>query len=76
MVGFVHFSNFFIPSEKYYKLQSCWITLYLLRSIVKAQKAELRFLDLPSGDVFTNTSRAVLPLIKRGSQLLFSRWRW
>ena len=21
MVGFVHFSNFFIPSEKYYKLQ-------------------------------------------------------
>ena len=29
MVGFVHFSNFFIPSEKYYKLQSCWITLYL-----------------------------------------------
>ena len=29
MVGFVHFSNFFIPSEKYYNLQSCWITLYL-----------------------------------------------
>ena len=28
MVGFVHFSNFLIPSEKYYKLQSCWITLY------------------------------------------------
>ena len=28
MVGFVHFSNFFIPSEKYYKLQSCWITLH------------------------------------------------
>ena len=28
MVGFVHFSNFFIPSEKYYKLQSCWIALY------------------------------------------------
>ena len=27
MVGFVHFSNFLIPSEKYYKLQSCWITL-------------------------------------------------
>ena len=30
MVGFVHFSNFLIPSEKYYKLQSCWITLYFL----------------------------------------------
>ena len=29
MVGFVHFSNFLIPSEKYYKLQFCWITLYL-----------------------------------------------
>ena len=29
MVGFVHFSNFLIPSEKYYKLQSCWITLYV-----------------------------------------------
>ena len=28
MVGFVHFSNFLIPSEKYYNLQSCWITLY------------------------------------------------
>ena len=28
MVGFVHFSNFFIPSEEYYNLQSCWITLY------------------------------------------------
>ena len=28
MVGSVHFSNFLIPSEKYYKLQSCWITLY------------------------------------------------
>ena len=27
MVWFVHFSNFLIPSEKYYKLQSCWITL-------------------------------------------------
>ena len=30
MVGFVHFSNFLIPSEKYYKLQSCWITLYFV----------------------------------------------
>ena len=28
MVGFVHFSNFLIPSEKYYNLQSYWITLY------------------------------------------------
>ena len=28
MVGFVHFSNFLIPSEKYYNLQSFWITLY------------------------------------------------
>ena len=28
MVGFVHFSNFLIPSEKYYNSQSCWITLY------------------------------------------------
>ena len=28
MVGLLHFSNFFIPSEKYYNLQSCWITLY------------------------------------------------
>ena len=27
MVGFVHFSNFLILSEKYYNLQSCWITL-------------------------------------------------
>ena len=33
MVGFVHFSNFFIPSEKYYKLQSCWITLYQIFSV-------------------------------------------
>ena len=30
MVGFVHFPIFFIPSEKYYNLQSCWITLYYL----------------------------------------------
>ena len=29
MVGFVHFSNFLIPSEKDYNLQSCWISLYL-----------------------------------------------
>ena len=29
MVGLVHFSNFLILSEKYYKLQSCWITLYI-----------------------------------------------
>ena len=28
MVGLVHFSNFLIASEKYYKLQSYWITLY------------------------------------------------
>ena len=28
MVGFVHFSTFLIPSEKYFNLQSCWITLY------------------------------------------------
>ena len=28
MVGFVHFSNFLIPSEKYYNSQSFWITLY------------------------------------------------
>ena len=28
MVGFVLFSNFLIPSEKYHNLQSCWITLY------------------------------------------------
>ena len=33
------------------------------------------FKILPSGDVFTNTSRAVLTLIKRVSQLLFSRCR-
>ena len=26
MVGFLHFSNILIPSEKYYNLQSCWIT--------------------------------------------------
>ena len=31
MVGFVYFSNFLIPSEKYYNLQSCWITLYCRR---------------------------------------------
>ena len=30
MAGLVHFSNFLIPSEKYYKLQSCWITLYII----------------------------------------------
>ena len=35
MVGFVHFSIFFIPSEKYYKLQSCWITLYLHGALKK-----------------------------------------
>ena len=35
MVGFVHFSNFFIPSEKYYKLQSCWITLYYIHTVVE-----------------------------------------
>ena len=35
MVVFVHFSNYFIPSEKYYKLQSCWITLYQLCQQVK-----------------------------------------
>ena len=29
MVGFVHFSNLLIPSEKYYNSQSFWITLYL-----------------------------------------------
>ena len=29
MAGFVHFSNFLIPSEKYYNSQSCWITLYV-----------------------------------------------
>ena len=29
MAGFVHFSYFLIPSEKYYNSQSFWITLYL-----------------------------------------------
>ena len=43
MVGFVHFSNFLIPSEKYYKLQSCWIKAEVgrkicgLRSIIKCR---------------------------------------
>ena len=53
-----------------------WHTSFLITATVKAQKAEFGFLDLPSGDVFTNTRKAVLSLIKRGSQLLFSRWRW
>ena len=40
MVGFVHFSNFLIPSEKYYKLQSCWITLYQSLRINPHQKQQ------------------------------------
>ena len=32
MVGFVHFSNFLIPSEKYYNSQSFWITLYSINN--------------------------------------------
>ena len=44
MVGFVHFSNFLIPSEKYYNLQSCWITLYLNLPLTWKQPWPIRFL--------------------------------
>ena len=30
IIGFVQFLIFLVPSEKYYKLQSCWITLYYI----------------------------------------------
>ena len=38
MAGFVHFSNFLIPSEKYYNSQSFWITLYLYNRVMELEK--------------------------------------
>ena len=56
MVGFVHFSNFLIPSEKYYNLQSCWITLYYLAVSGPSQQDQV--LPVHEADV---VERGVVP---------------
>ena len=63
MVGFVHFSNFLILSEKYYKLQSCWITLYNFLRIWFCHGFQVGF-GLGYGPILTLVWR--LALVQRG----------
>ena len=77
MVGFVHFSNFLIPSEKYYNSQSCWITLYqkmltskLLKTIRKGRvgSREDRKEEASLSDNLVSVKKCSISLITHISQ--------
>ena len=76
MVGFVHFSNFLLPSEKYYNLQSCWITLYTKEkpkiSPRQAQNMPIRVTQCPKWH--RKSAKSLLFKLKKKKLIIWVRW--